>query len=67
MSRLAPAVAADGTLLMVGHHPTQHLLLDAYGPPPVPVPRHHFATALLLVSAPQLSWVFVDVWPGRAG
>lgn len=64
-SRLARALAPGGTVLMVGHHPTQHLLLDAFGPPPVPVPRHHFATALVLELAPPRSWSFIDVWPGR--
>lgn len=60
--RLGPAAC----LLLVGHHPTLHFLADAYGPPPVQVPRHHFAAALVL--EPGLGgWRCADAWPGRAG
>lgn len=65
-TRLAAELGDAVHLLLVGHHPTQHMLIDSYGPPPNPVPRHHLATALILDSLPRGSWAFVDAWPGRA-
>lgn len=56
----------EATVLMVGHHPTLHFLADAYGPTPEPVPRHHFAAALLL-SPVRGGWRCDAAWPGRAG
>ena len=54
------------TLLLVGHHPTLHFLADTYGPPPLPVPRHHFAAALILRPV-RARWQIEAAWPGRAG
>lgn len=53
-------------LLLVGHHPTLHFLADSFGPPPVPVPRHHFAAALVLDRLGG-RWATTESWPGRAG
>lgn len=52
-------------LLLVGHHPTLHLLADRFGPLPAPLPRHHFAAALVLEPLPS-GWACTAVWPGRA-
>lgn len=65
-TRLGRELPPGGTALVVGHHPTQHLLLDTWGPPPVSVPRHHLATALILERGVGTSWSFVEVWPGRS-
>lgn len=53
------------TLVLVGHHPTVGLLLDLYGPPPVPVPRRNLAIALVLDGNPSAGWRLTLAWPGR--
>ena len=55
-----------GPLVLVGHHPTVEMLLHAFGPPPVAIPPHHFASALLLEPAPGPGWRIRAAWPGRA-
>lgn len=63
---LRAALGEAATLMLVGHHPTLHFLADAYGPPPIPVPRHHLAAALILRPA-TAGWRCEAAWPGRAG
>ena len=63
---LRSALGDASTLLLVGHHPTLHFLADAFGPPPLPVPRHHFAAALILRPV-RARWAIEAAWPGRAG
>lgn len=65
VSLFQPRVGPGTGLLMVGHHPTLHALLDAFGPTPVPVPGHHFAAALVLERDRSL-WTCTAAWPGRA-
>ncbi len=49
--------------ILVGHHPTLGLLLDLWGPSPIPVDRFAFAAGLFLV-ADGGRWQIVDVHPG---
>lgn len=63
---LAKRLGDAGTLLLIGHHPTLHFLVDCFGPPPHPVPRHHFAAALIL-GPTRGGWRVEASWPGRAG
>ena len=63
---LARRLGPGGWLLMVGHNPTLHFLAETFGPPPVPVPHHHFASALILEPGVR-GWRCSDAWPGRAG
>ncbi len=67
---LAQRLGEDARLLLVGHHPTLHFLADTFGPLPTPVPRHHFAAALVLEPAYPVGegarWRCTAAWPGRA-
>ena len=63
---LASALGEVGNVLLIGHHPTLHFLVDSYGPPPQPVPRHHFAAGLIL-SRVRGVWRIEAAWGGRAG
>lgn len=66
---LAREPGLDRTLCLVGHHPTVDLLLREFGPAPVPVPRHHFASALILGPVtPRRAgpWTIHSAWPGRS-
>jgi phosphohistidine phosphatase SixA len=67
---LARAPGLDRTVCLVGHHPTVDLLLREYGPAPVAVPRHHFASALVLdpraAGRRADGWSIRFAWPGRA-
>ncbi len=61
LARLGP----EGRLLLVGHHPTLHFLIDTFGPPPVAIPRANFAAALVLERTLE-RWICTAAWPGRA-
>ena len=50
-------------LALVGHHPTMHMLTEKYQ---LSVPRHHFATAIVLQKITCREWKCVDTWLGRA-
>ena len=63
---VAPLRRTPGLHVLVGHHPTLALLLRAFGPPPEPVPVHHYAAALLLLPAEEPAWRIHAAWPGRA-
>ena len=53
------------SVLLVGHHPTLEMLLQAYGPAPAVVSRHHFAVGLVLESETPTHWTITHAWPGR--
>lgn len=63
--QLVATTLPDGPLVLVGHHPTVDLLLRSYGPPPVPVPVHHYCSVLVLDHS-RTGWSISAAWPGRA-
>ena len=60
-----PRIGDHGVLLLVGHHPSLGLLLDAFGPPPEPVPRGNFAACLVLDRLFTGTWAISAAWQGR--
>ena len=62
---LALSYGSSTTIALVGHHPTVHLLTSTYGPSPLPVPPHHFASAIVIDQTKD-SFSISNAWPGRA-
>lgn len=62
----SPQIGDQGVLLLVGHHPTLHFLLEAFGPPPQPVPMGNYAAGLVVDKLFTGSWAISAAWPGRA-
>lgn len=62
-----PRIGDHGVLLLVGHHPSLSFLLQAFGPPPEPVPLGNFAACVVVDPIFTGAWVISAAWPGRAG
>lgn len=54
----------DGCAVLVGHHPSVAFLVEAFGPPPRPVPLRNLAVALVLEERDE-GWQISRAWPGR--
>ncbi|MEL6347314.1 MAG: histidine phosphatase family protein [Myxococcota bacterium] len=59
VERLAARHTPPAVVVCVGHHPTMNMLKRAY-PPPVEIPRRHFASAIAIEDGRC-----VGAWPGR--
>lgn len=56
-----------GVLLLVGHHPSLDMLLQAFGPAPEPVHPGNLAATLVLDRLFTGAWAISAAWPGRIG
>lgn len=62
-----PRLGDHGVLLLVGHHPTLGLLLEAFGPPPEAVPPGNVAAGLVVDRLFTGRWAISAAWPGHPG
>lgn len=57
----------DLDVALVGHHPTLDLIRRLYAPLPRPIPRDHYAQAIILGGDRIDALCCLAAWPGRPG